>query len=58
LGISDVDMALYSKYSMAASSVFERHNLRRQRQPTAWKLPNPLKNLQKTVREGISLSLI
>uniref|UniRef100_A0A914N9T7 Uncharacterized protein n=1 Tax=Meloidogyne incognita TaxID=6306 RepID=A0A914N9T7_MELIC len=47
LGISDVDMALYSKYSMAASSVFERHNLRRQKQPTAWKLPNPLKNLQK-----------
>ncbi|CAK5027884.1 unnamed protein product [Meloidogyne enterolobii] len=47
LGISDVDMALYSKYSMAASSVFERHNLRRQRQPTAWKLPNPLKHLQK-----------
>uniref|UniRef100_A0A915NXR7 Uncharacterized protein n=1 Tax=Meloidogyne floridensis TaxID=298350 RepID=A0A915NXR7_9BILA len=47
LGISDVDMALYSKYSMAASSVFERHNLRRQKQPTAWKLPNPLKNLHK-----------
>uniref|UniRef100_A0A915ND04 Uncharacterized protein n=1 Tax=Meloidogyne javanica TaxID=6303 RepID=A0A915ND04_MELJA len=58
LGISDVDMALYSKYSMAASSVFERHNLRRQKQPTAWKLPNPLKNLQKMVRERISLSLI
>uniref|UniRef100_A0A1I8BFF3 Uncharacterized protein n=1 Tax=Meloidogyne hapla TaxID=6305 RepID=A0A1I8BFF3_MELHA len=40
LAISDGDMALYSRYSM--------DNLRRQRQPTAWKLPNPLKNLQKS----------
>jgi hypothetical protein len=46
LAISEQDMALYGRYASAAVGVFERHNLRRQRRPTAWKLPNPFRNIR------------
>ncbi|KAL3082890.1 hypothetical protein niasHS_010692 [Heterodera schachtii] len=46
--ISKVDLALYVRYASATTSVFEGHNLRRQRRPTVWKLPAPFSRLRKS----------
>ncbi|KAI3422376.1 Sodium hydrogen exchanger [Globodera pallida] len=45
--ISKADLALYARYASASTSVFEHHNLLRQRKPTVWKLPTPLSRIRK-----------
>uniref|UniRef100_A0A914HIR3 Sodium/hydrogen exchanger n=1 Tax=Globodera rostochiensis TaxID=31243 RepID=A0A914HIR3_GLORO len=45
--ISKADLALYARYASASTSVFEQHNLQRQRKPTVWKLPAPLSRIRK-----------